>query len=573
MQTKNADTIKLVHRFVRLVITINDTPTLIRQVAEHKQFIRYCSVAINEGKNTDLEDLRLYRDLKQETYRQGFSMDKLKEKLKTIADAIGLRVQTVRSIHGDYYQILGVSENAGAETIKKAFRAKARETHPDTASGGNDRFPDVLEAYKNLSDPSLRRSYNLSQKQEGQRQWSEDPRKHKDDTLKKPMVPKYGVHLALILFLLVGTAMIADFVTQQLALMDSPQKVVKVNNSLPENQTGHQHSEPDIEEQPAAINEDKPLTEEQWISKADKPTNKLEEIQTNGIVPESQNIQSATGKEVLKESPGKQNVKEDQNGHEHSESNIEEQPVAINANKPLTEEQWISKADKPVHKNVASDESLKIKVKKFEKQPDEYYSPDLKIEKANNKDSGLDKVSDPPAPSVLINFPQSTGKDDSGLAITPISELPDLKSVNKTGDTASETVVLKETSQINNELEQFLSNYCQAYESRDLTKLMAFFTENAMENGTPLNQLLPKYSKNFQNLASIHYRINMVNYIVDPESGRIQVNGQFFLRWRKNQDKQWYHYNGSIRMDLVSIDESFINNSFSIRELSYRFID
>jgi hypothetical protein len=99
-------------------------PRLSDEIAEHKQFITYCSVVINGDKNTDPEHLGLYRDLKQETYRQGFSFDKLKEKLTTIAEAIGLHVQTPKSIHGDYYQILGVSENVGSEPLKKPFGLK-----------------------------------------------------------------------------------------------------------------------------------------------------------------------------------------------------------------------------------------------------------------------------------------------------------------------------------------------------------------------------------------------------------------------------------------------------------------
>ena len=499
---------------------------------------------INGDKNTDPEHLGLYRDLKQETYRQGFSFDKLKEKLATIAEAIGLHVQTPRSIHGDYYQILGVSENVGSEAIKKAFRAKARQTHPDIASGGNDRFPDVLDAYKVLSDPSLRRDYDLSQKQKSHRQWSEDPGKHNDETFKKPMLPRYFAHLALILFLLVGTALVADFVTQQLALVDSSQKVVKVKKPLPENQTGQQHVEP--------------ADEKHLSSHADKPIIILEEIQSTGTVPETQKIQLSDRNEILNEPLEKKHAQEVQNSYQHIENKNEKQPTV--------------NADNPIKKNVTSDELLKIKVKKVEKQPDVQNSDNLKIIKTNNMDSGLDKLPDP-ASLVSISYHNKTDKDDSALETTGHQKFPDLMAADETGDTVSEAVVLKETSQINNELEQFISSYCEAYENRDLTKLMTFFEENAIENGTPLHQLLPKYRKNFQSLASIHYRISMVNYIVDPELGRIEVNGLFFLRWRKNQEKQWHDYNGSIRMDLISKDESFINNFFSIRELTYWFMD
>ena len=62
----------------------------------------------------------------------------------------------------DYYEILGVSRTADAKEIKKAFRLKAKELHPDTSSDPNAEahFKELGEAYSVISDAEKRRIYD-----------------------------------------------------------------------------------------------------------------------------------------------------------------------------------------------------------------------------------------------------------------------------------------------------------------------------------------------------------------------------------------------------------------------------
>ncbi|MEK7167176.1 MAG: molecular chaperone DnaJ [Patescibacteria group bacterium] len=60
----------------------------------------------------------------------------------------------------DYYEILGVSKNASQEEIKKAFRQKAHQYHPDKPSGDEKKFKEINEAYQVLSNSQKKAQYD-----------------------------------------------------------------------------------------------------------------------------------------------------------------------------------------------------------------------------------------------------------------------------------------------------------------------------------------------------------------------------------------------------------------------------
>jgi molecular chaperone DnaJ len=67
------------------------------------------------------------------------------------------------AVKRDYYDILGVERDASDGDIKRAFRRAAQKHHPDvdSSSGSEERFKELNEAYRILSDRQRRAAYDM----------------------------------------------------------------------------------------------------------------------------------------------------------------------------------------------------------------------------------------------------------------------------------------------------------------------------------------------------------------------------------------------------------------------------
>ncbi len=72
----------------------------------------------------------------------------------------------------DYYELLQLNPNADSETIERIFRHLAKKFHPDnTESADSDRFRQIVEAHRTLSDPESRAGYDVMYQDYWNRKW------------------------------------------------------------------------------------------------------------------------------------------------------------------------------------------------------------------------------------------------------------------------------------------------------------------------------------------------------------------------------------------------------------------
>jgi DnaJ family protein C protein 7 len=102
-------------------------------------------------------------------YEHVFKTDKSNREYRQMLQnaKLGLR----KSKRKDYYKVLGIDKNANEEEIKKAYRKRAMDHHPDRHSGATEqekkdhetKFKEIGEAYTILSDEKKRRAYDSGQ--------------------------------------------------------------------------------------------------------------------------------------------------------------------------------------------------------------------------------------------------------------------------------------------------------------------------------------------------------------------------------------------------------------------------
>ena len=183
--------------------------------------------------------------------------------------------------------------------------------------------------------------------------------------------------------------------------------------------------------------------------------------------------------------------------------------------------------------------------------------PDLQASEAEIKEGNTIEESD-------IKEPLFTAKTDTSLPQEIETERPGAveeitPSIEQNEDKetlASRGEILSEQDR-KDRLESFLNIYCQTYASKDLDKFATFFTPDATENNTPFQDMLPNYQKNLEKIQSFNYRIELIAYSLQTDTGNIKIQGKYFTRFLLHEGT-WRENSGNISMELVENGDSYL---------------
>jgi hypothetical protein len=204
---------RLLSRFILKLRFLPDTPSLIQFVAGDEDYMHLCSRIVNASAG----DSRALQQLTEICRRHGLEFQVLKEKLSPVALALGLAVSSENQ--GNYYELLGVSSDARRADIKRAFRQKVRNVHPDTSGQLIDSGQDFIRlkaAYQILSDPVLRRQYDETFPDKNL--WRE--KANHTVIQRRPGRSKIWYQLGALFLLLIIAVFIFDFLYRQNSIFD-----------------------------------------------------------------------------------------------------------------------------------------------------------------------------------------------------------------------------------------------------------------------------------------------------------------------------------------------------------------
>jgi hypothetical protein len=211
---------------------------------------------------------------------------------------------------------------------------------------------------------------------------------------------------------------------------------------------------------------------------------------------------------------------------------------------------------------VASKNTSVVQAPATKEDSPENVSSEIRSEPTDNAKT-IPPVNPPPAQIADLKPAAKPTPNAKPLPLKAPSKQP----VKEKPDTAGNKMARVETAPLSEEktvkgrledrLRSFLQSYCNTYAAKDLDKFTDFFVSGARENGKPFESLLPKYQKNFDQIETIQYRIELQQYTYDSQNETVRIEGNFLLKWLP-PDKKWRENSGKIFMNLKDDGRSFL---------------
>jgi hypothetical protein len=211
---------------------------------------------------------------------------------------------------------------------------------------------------------------------------------------------------------------------------------------------------------------------------------------------------------------------------------------------------------------VASKKTAEDQVPVTKEEPPANVASEIRPESTDNV-KAIPPVKPPPAQTADLNSPPKSTPSTKPVLKKEPSKQPVKKKQDKAGNkiarvkTAPPPEEKTAKSRLEDRLRSFLQNYCSTYAAKNLAKFTDFFGPGARENGKPFESLLPKYQKNFDQIETIQYRIELQQYTYDSQNETVRIEGNFLLKWLP-PDKKWRENSGKIFMNLKDDGRSFL---------------
>lgn len=243
---------------------------------------------------------------------------------------------------------------------------------------------------------------------------------------------------------------------------------------------------------------------------------------------------------------------------------------------PISEKKEVAEEQPDVETatSVPTGEKLTVASSETKKEP----VLEAEIKKATQNETGAQAEVTAGTSSTVVLSQKAVGQNVQQPSAGKVEEKPDLKTptvkgrlVEHKGEpsiaaasesekeqkliAAKEKTVEKEISV--DRLKSFLDDYCKTYENQDLEKFFAFFTPDATENNRPVRELIPDYRKNKEDIDSLEYRIKLIAYALQADTGNIMIQGRFFMRELLHGGTS-KNNSGDISMELVEHGDSFL---------------